>query len=100
MYGQSAYKPEIFSMSPSFNIFIPVAKVRLPPPLSPATTMRLGSTPNDDAFATTHLTPDTQSFRPAGKGATSGNDDGDTALRNSTITTTTPLAASSLPHPL
>ncbi len=79
---------------------MPVARVRLPPPLSPATTMRLVSTPSAAALACTHFSPDTQSFRPAGYGATSGTDDGDTALRKSTITTTTLRLAMFFPQPL
>ena len=51
------------------------------------------------ALAMTHLRPETQSFRPAGKGATSGTEDGTTALRKSTMTTATPLAATSFPQP-
>ena len=41
--------------------------VRLPPPLSPETTMCAGSTPSDAALAWTHFRPETQSLRPAGK---------------------------------
>jgi hypothetical protein len=46
----------------------------------------------------THFRPETQSFRPAGNGATSGTEDGTTALRKSTMTTATPFPAMSFPH--
>src|ERR1700761_7582904 len=99
MYGHSAYRPLISPRSPSRLSLRPVARVRLPPPLSPATTMRAGLMPRWPALATVHFSPDTQSLSPAGNGATSGTDDGDTELRKSTITTATPLAAMSLPQP-
>src|SRR5215467_6523269 len=99
MYGHSAYMPLMRPRSPSRFSFSPVARVRLPPPLSPATMMRDESMPRCSAFAATHLRPETQSFSPAGNGATSGTDDGVTLLRKSTITTATPLAAMSFPHP-
>ena len=50
------------------------------------------------AFACTHLRPDTQSFSPAGNGATSGTDDGESALRKSTMATATPCAAMIFPQ--
>src|SRR5215472_2903458 len=99
MYGHSAYRPLIRPSSPSCLSLRPVASVRLPPPLSPATTTRAGSIARCPALATTHFSPDTQSLRPAGNGATSGTDEGATALRKSTITTATPLAAMILPQP-
>src|SRR5262252_1964168 len=99
MYGHSAYRPLTTPRSPSRLSLKPIASVRLPPPLSPATIMRAGSIPRDPALAETHFRPETQSFSPAGNGATSGTDDGVTELRKSTITTATPLAAMSLPHP-
>ena len=43
--------------------------------------------------------PDTQSFSPAGNGATSGAEEATTQLRKSTMTTATPLAAMSLAQP-
>ena len=73
--------------------------MRLPPPLSPATTIRVGSMPKSAACPATQRKPDTQSFRPAGKGATSGDEEAATQLRKSTMTTTTPLAAMCLPQP-
>ena len=76
-----------------------MAKVRFPPPLSPATTIRAGSIPSSAAWAAVQRRPDTQSLRPAGKGATSGADEGVRQLRKSTITTATPLAAMSFPQP-
>src|ERR1700727_1213783 len=93
MYGHIAYRPLMRPRSPSCLSLRPVARVRLPPPLSPATTMRAGSMPSCAALATTHFSPDTQSLSPAGKGATSGTDEGTTQLRKSTITTATPFAA-------
>ena len=51
---------------------MPRASVRLPPPLSPATTIRPASIPSAAAFAANHLTPATQSLRPPGYGTTSG----------------------------
>src|SRR5580692_3837735 len=99
MYGHSAYRPLTSPRSPSRLSFRPVASVRLPPPLSPATMIRAGSMPRRSALATTHLSPDTQSSSPAGNGATSGTDDGDTQLRKSTMTTATPLAAMIFPQP-
>ena len=38
--------------------------MRFPPPLSPAMTMLVGSTPYLSAFAWRYCTPDTQSFKP------------------------------------
>ena len=70
----------------------------MPPPLSPATITRVGSIPSIAALAITHFRPDTQSFRPAGYGATSGTADGKIALRNSTIATATPPWAIIFPH--
>ena len=61
--------------------------------------MRPGSMSSAGACVATQRSPETQSFRPAGNGATSGADDGTSELRKSTITTATPLAAISLPHP-
>jgi len=55
--------------------------------------------PSCSALPTTHLSPETQSFNPAGNGATSGTDEAATELRKSTMTTATPLAAISFPHP-
>ena len=55
--------------------------------------------PRSPAWAATQRRPDTQSFRPAGKGATSGADEAVTQLRKSTMTTTTPFAAMCLPQP-
>ena len=43
-------------------------------------------------------TPDTQSLSPAGKGATSGADDGSRALRKSTMATATPWPAMICPQ--
>ena len=57
-----------------------------------------GSMPSSSACACTHFRPDTQSFRPAGNGATSGADDGVTQLRKSTIATATPWLAMIRPH--
>src|SRR6185437_13926368 len=99
MYGHSAYRPLIRPRSPSCLSLRPVASVRLPPPLSPATTTRPGSMLSCPALATVHFRPDTQSLRPAGNGATSGTDDATTELRKSTITTATPSAAMSFPQP-
>ncbi len=48
---------------------------------------------SDAALAWVHFRPETQSFRPAGKGATSGTDEGVRQLRKSTITTATPNEA-------
>ena len=42
MYGHSAYSPRIRCSAPSRFSWSPVASVRLPPPLSPATMMRCG----------------------------------------------------------
>src|SRR5262245_55871358 len=81
MYGQSAYRPRIRSSAPSRFSRRPVASVRFPPPLSPAMMIRLGSMPSLPLLAASHLTPDTQSLSPAGYGATSGADDGVSALR-------------------
>ncbi len=75
-----------------------MASVRFPPPLSPATMMRVPSTPSSSACACTHFRPDTQSFSPAGNGATSGDDDGTTQLRKSTMTTATPWCAMRRPQ--
>ena len=66
---------------------------RLPPPLSPAITMRAGSMFSAAALASVQWKPETQSLSPAGNGATSGADEGRSALRKSTITTATPWAA-------
>ena len=93
MYGQSAYRPLISATSPSRNNRSPVASVRFPPPLSPATTIWPASTPSRPASAATQRTAETQSVKPAGNGATSGAEDGTTALRKSTIATATPQAA-------
>ena len=90
--------PLTMPISPSCKSFMLVARVRLPPPLSPATMRRDGSMPRLSAFAATHLRPDTQSLRPAGKGATSGTDEGDSAFLKSTIATATPCAAMILPQ--
>ena len=60
--------------------------------------MRLASIPRVPAFSDSHFTPDTQSFRPAGKGSTSGTEEGESALRKSIIATATPWAAMILPH--
>src|ERR1700761_708005 len=99
MYGHSAYRPRTSPRSPSCFSFKPRARVRLPPPLEPETVIRAGSIPRRAALAAVHFNPDTQSLSPAGNGATSGTDDGETELRKSTITTATPLAAMSLPQP-
>jgi hypothetical protein len=72
---------------------MPTAKVRLPPPLSPAMMMRFGSMARLVALACTHLRPEMQSFKPAGNGAISGTEEGCTELRKSTMATATPLAA-------
>ena len=61
--------------------------------------MRSGSIPISAAWATTQRRPETQSFNPAGKGATSGAEEATTQLRKSTMTTATPLAAISLAQP-
>src|SRR5580692_4503889 len=98
MYGHSAYRPLMRPRSPSRFSWRPVASVRLPPPLSPLTMTRAGSMPYFAALVTVHRSPDTQSLSPAGKGATSGSAEGTSELRNSTITTTTPLDAMILPH--
>src|SRR6202012_5769470 len=81
MYGHSAYRPLTRPRSPSCLSLRPVARVRLPPPLSPATTMRPGSVPRCAALAAVHFRPDTQSLSPAGNGATSGAEVGETELR-------------------
>src|ERR1700722_8199489 len=81
MNGAIAYSPLIRPSSPSRFSISPVARVRFPPPLSPATITRPGSTPSRAALAMTHFRPETQSFSPAGKGATSGTEDGTTALQ-------------------
>ena len=99
MNGAIAYRPLIRPSSPSRLSFSPVAGVRFPPSLSPATITWPASIASRAALAMTHFRPDTQSFRPAGNGATSGTEDGTTALRKSTMTTATPLAAISLPQP-
>src|SRR5215469_10027887 len=99
MYGHSAYRPLIRPSSPPCFSLRPVASVRLPPPLSPATMTRAGSILSSPALAMTHFNPDAQSLSPAGNGATSGTDDGVTELRKSTMTTATPLAAMILPQP-
>src|ERR1700760_2064245 len=98
MYGQSAYRPRTSPRSPSCLSLSPRARVRLPPPLEPDTVMRSGSIPRCAALAAVHFSPDTQSLSPAGNGATSGTDDGETELRKSTMTTATPLAAMSRPQ--
>ena len=98
MYGHMAYSPRMSPSSPSRFSLSPVARVRFPPPLSPATIRWSGSMPSSPAWACTHLRPDTQSFRPAGNGSTSGTEDGDTQLRKSTIATATPWLAMSRPH--
>src|SRR3546814_19992219 len=85
--------PLIKLTSPSSSSLIPVANVRLPPPLSPATTILSASIPSALALRLTHLSPETQALRPAGNGAISGADDGRRALRKSTIATATPRAA-------
>jgi hypothetical protein len=46
--------------------------------------------PSSSAWAMTNFSPDTQSLRPAGKGATSGADDGVWQFRKSTMATATP----------
>ena len=84
--------------SPSRLSRMPVASVRLPPPLSPATTIRPGSIPNREACSATHRNPDTQSFKPAGYGATSSAVEGSMELRKSTMATATPWAAMILPQ--
>jgi hypothetical protein len=99
MNGAIAYRPLIRPSSPSRLSFSPVARARFPPPLSPATITRPGSMARRPALAITHFRPETQSFSPAGNGATSGTEDGTIALRKSTMTTATPLAAMSFPHP-
>ena len=66
MYGHNAYKPWMSPMSPSRSRRSPVANVRLPPPLSPATMRLPASMPSLSALATTHFKPETQSFKPAG----------------------------------
>ena len=57
-----------------------------------------GSMPSALALACTHFRPETQSFSPAGNGATSGADDARMALRKSTMATATPSAAMILPQ--
>ena len=64
-------------MSPSRFSLSPVASVRLPPPLSPATIRWSTSIPSSPACSRTHFSPATQSFSPAGNGATSGADEAD-----------------------
>ena len=93
MYGHSAYKPCTKSICPCLNRVMPVANVRFPPPLSPEIIILPGSMAKASAWATSQCKPDTQSFSPAGKGATSGAEDGLTALRKSTMATATPFAA-------
>src|ERR1700722_3168850 len=100
MYGHSAYRPLIRPRSPSRLSASPVARVRLPPPLEPATVMRPGSIPRCPALAAVHFSPDPHSLSPAGNGATPGPADGDPELRKSTIPTAPPLAAMSLPQPV
>ena len=85
-------------MSPSRNSLRPVARVRFPPPLSPATMTRDALMPNSAAFPATHFRPETQSLRPAGNGSISGTEEGVSALRKSTIATATPRAAMILPQ--
>ena len=65
----------------------------MPPPLSPATTIRSGSMFSLAALAFTHFSPETQSFRPAGKGSTSGAEEAVRQLRKSTMATATPMEA-------
>ena len=77
---------------------MPVAKARLPPPLSPAMMIRPTSTFSFSAFAASQYRPLTQSFKPAGNGATSGAEDGVSALRKSTIATATPRPAMTRPQ--
>ena len=57
-----------------------------------------GSMPSSSAPATMKRRPDTQSFSPAGNGATSGEDDGVVQLRKSIIATATPCWAMIRPH--
>jgi hypothetical protein len=46
-----------------------------------------------------HFKPETQSLGPAGNGATSGSEEGKSALRKSTMATATPFVAIILPQP-
>ena len=99
MYGRSAYRPLMRPRSPSCLSLRPVTRVRFPPPLSPATTIRSASTFKLAALATNHFSPDMQSLSPAGNGGTSGTEEGTIEFLKSTMTTATPFAAMSLPQP-
>ena len=68
---------------------MPVAKVKFPPPLSPATTILVLSILKDSLFSCNHSTPEIQSFSPAGNGATSLTEEGIVAFLKSTIATAT-----------
>ena len=85
-------------MSPSWLSFNPVAKVRFPPPLSPAITIFSLSIFKSSEFSCTHLIPDTQSLSPAGKGATSGAEEAHMQFLKSTIATAIPCLAIHLPQ--
>ena len=89
MKGAWAYTPSIRSRCPSRLAFSVVAKVRLPPPDSPVTT--IDASPRSSRRACIQSSALAQSFKPAGNGC------GPSArpeLRNSTPTTTQPRAAS------
>ena len=85
-------------MSPSCLSLRPVAIVKLPPPLSPAMIIFSLSVLSSSALACTHFNPETQSFRPAGKGSISGAEEGHMAFLKSTIATASPCLAMHLPQ--